>query len=88
MDVELYGKSVEILQQAVPTLKRVGVLISGRQPSYKLSSQWAYNFEWLPTRSVQRSTLSRPMRTILTMNKHSRAKRTLQEILDGRDQEG
>jgi putative tryptophan/tyrosine transport system substrate-binding protein len=45
MDVELYGKRVEILQQAVPTLKRVGVLISGRQPSYKLGSPWANNFE-------------------------------------------
>jgi putative ABC transport system substrate-binding protein len=45
MDVELYGKRIEILKQTVPTLKRVGVLISGRQPFYKLGSPWAYNFE-------------------------------------------
>jgi putative ABC transport system substrate-binding protein len=32
MDVELYGKRIEILKQAVPTLKRAGVLISARQP--------------------------------------------------------
>ena len=45
MDVELYGKRVELLKQAVPTLKRVGVLVSGRQPFYKLGSSWAHNLE-------------------------------------------
>ena len=45
MDVELYGKRIEILKQAVPTLKRVGVLISPRQPFYKLGSSWAHNLE-------------------------------------------
>ena len=45
MEVELYGKRIEILKQAVPTLKRAGVLISARQPFYKLGSPWAHNFE-------------------------------------------
>jgi putative ABC transport system substrate-binding protein len=45
MDVELYGKRIEILKQAVPTLNRVGVLISNRQPLYKLGSSWAHNLE-------------------------------------------
>jgi ABC-type uncharacterized transport system substrate-binding protein len=45
MDVELYGKRVELLKQAVPTLKRVGVLVSERQPFYKLGSSWAHKFE-------------------------------------------
>ena len=45
MDVEIYGKRTELLKQAVPNLKRVGVLISGRQPLYRRGSQWAQNFE-------------------------------------------
>jgi putative tryptophan/tyrosine transport system substrate-binding protein len=45
MDVELYGKRIEILKQAVPALKRAGVLVSGRQPFYKVGSPWAHNFE-------------------------------------------
>jgi putative ABC transport system substrate-binding protein len=45
MDVEIYGKRLELLKQVVPTLKRVGVLISGRQPLYKRDSQWARSFE-------------------------------------------
>ena len=45
MDVELYGKRVELLKQAVPTLKRAGVLVSGRQPFYKLDSLWAHKFQ-------------------------------------------
>jgi putative ABC transport system substrate-binding protein len=45
MDVELYGKRIEILKQAVPSLKRAGVLVSGRQPFYKIDSPWAHNFE-------------------------------------------
>jgi putative ABC transport system substrate-binding protein len=45
MDVELYGKRVELLKQAVPTLKRAGVLVSGRQPFYKLNSSWAHKFQ-------------------------------------------
>ena len=45
MDVEIYGKRIEILKQAVPTLKKAGVLISGRQPLYKRNSPWASNFE-------------------------------------------
>src|SRR5260221_8260903 len=43
MDGELYGKRIEILKQAVPTLKRAGGLISGRQPLYKLRSPLAHN---------------------------------------------
>jgi putative ABC transport system substrate-binding protein len=45
MDVELYGKRVELLKQAVPTLKRAGVLVSGRQPFFKLDSSWAHKFQ-------------------------------------------
>jgi putative tryptophan/tyrosine transport system substrate-binding protein len=45
MDVELYGKRVELLKQAVPTLERVGVLVSTRQPFYKLGSSWAHKLE-------------------------------------------
>jgi putative ABC transport system substrate-binding protein len=45
MDVEIYGKRTELLKQAVPTLRRAGVLISGRQPLYKRGSPWARNFE-------------------------------------------
>jgi putative tryptophan/tyrosine transport system substrate-binding protein len=45
MDVEIYGKRLELLKQAVPSLRRAGVLVSGRQPLYDLDSQWARNFE-------------------------------------------
>src|SRR5262245_44728987 len=45
MDVEIYGKRTELLKQAVPHLKRVGVLISGRQLLYMRGSSWAQNFE-------------------------------------------
>jgi putative tryptophan/tyrosine transport system substrate-binding protein len=45
MDVEIYGKRIEILKQAVPTRKKAGVLISGRQPFYRPGSPWARNFE-------------------------------------------
>jgi putative ABC transport system substrate-binding protein len=45
MDVEIYGKRAELLKQAVPNLKRVGVLISGRQLLYMRGSAWAQNFE-------------------------------------------
>jgi putative tryptophan/tyrosine transport system substrate-binding protein len=45
MDVEIYGKRTELLKQAVPSLKRVGVLISGRQLLYMRGSPWAQNFE-------------------------------------------
>lgn len=44
MDVEIYGKRIEILKQAVPNLKRAGVLISARQPLYTRDSPWARNF--------------------------------------------
>ena len=45
MDVEIYGKRLELLKQAVPSLRRAGVLVSGRQPLGVLDSQWARNFE-------------------------------------------
>jgi putative tryptophan/tyrosine transport system substrate-binding protein len=45
MDVEIYGKRTELLKQAVPHLKRVGVLISGRQLLYMRGSSWAQTFE-------------------------------------------
>jgi putative ABC transport system substrate-binding protein len=45
IDLEIYGKRIEMLKQAVPNLKRAGVLISGRQPFYKPGTPWARNFE-------------------------------------------
>jgi putative tryptophan/tyrosine transport system substrate-binding protein len=45
MDIEIYGKRLEVLIQALPSLKRAGVLISGRQPLYRRDSPWARNFE-------------------------------------------
>jgi putative ABC transport system substrate-binding protein len=45
MDSEIYGKRLELLNQAAPNLKRSGVLVSGRQPLYRRDSQWAHNFE-------------------------------------------
>jgi putative tryptophan/tyrosine transport system substrate-binding protein len=45
MDLEIYGKRLEVLKQAVPSLTRAGVLFSGRQPLYKRDSPWARNFE-------------------------------------------
>jgi ABC-type uncharacterized transport system substrate-binding protein len=45
MDVEIYGKRLELLKQAVPNLKVVGALISGRQPLYNRASRWERNFK-------------------------------------------
>ncbi|MBR0794950.1 ABC transporter substrate-binding protein [Bradyrhizobium jicamae] len=51
MDLELYGKRVELLKQVVPRLDRVGVLVSTRQPIYKIGSSWAKKLE-LDVRSL------------------------------------
>ena len=51
MDIEIYGKRLEILKQAVPYLKKVGVLITpGKpylpgKPYYQRGSPWANSFE-------------------------------------------
>jgi putative ABC transport system substrate-binding protein len=45
MDLDIYGKRVELLSQAVPNLKRAAVLVSGRQPLYSRDSPWARNVE-------------------------------------------
>jgi len=45
MDIDIYGKRIEILKQAVPNLETAGVLISERHPFYKRGSPWARNFE-------------------------------------------
>ncbi len=45
MDLEIYGKRIEILKQAVPYLRKVAVLISGRQPQYERGSPWARSLE-------------------------------------------
>jgi ABC-type uncharacterized transport system substrate-binding protein len=45
MDLDIYGKRIDILKQAVPNLETAGVLVSERQPVYRLGSPWARNFE-------------------------------------------
>jgi ABC-type uncharacterized transport system substrate-binding protein len=45
LDTDLYGKRLELLKQAVPTLTRAGVLVSGRQPSYGRGSVWELAFQ-------------------------------------------
>ena len=45
MDEDIYGKRTELLKQAVPNLRKVNALISGRHPIYQLGSPWARNFE-------------------------------------------
>jgi putative ABC transport system substrate-binding protein len=45
LDTDLYGKRLEILKQAVPNLRKVGVLVSGRQPSYGRGSPWEQAFQ-------------------------------------------
>jgi len=45
MDIDIYGKRIEILKQVVPNLETAGVLISERQPVYRRGSPWARNFE-------------------------------------------
>jgi ABC-type uncharacterized transport system substrate-binding protein len=45
LDTDLYGKRLEILKQAVPNLTKVGVLVSGRQPSYGRGSPWEQAFQ-------------------------------------------
>jgi putative ABC transport system substrate-binding protein len=45
LDTDLYGKRIEILKQAVPSLTRAGVLISGRQPAYSRGSAWEHTFQ-------------------------------------------
>jgi putative ABC transport system substrate-binding protein len=45
MDIDIYGKRIEILKEAVPNLEIAGVLISERQPVYRRGSPWARNFE-------------------------------------------
>jgi ABC-type uncharacterized transport system substrate-binding protein len=41
MDFAIYGKRIEILKQAVPGLKKAGMLISGGKLSYRRDSLWA-----------------------------------------------
>src|SRR5262249_25962016 len=45
LDTDLYGKRLELLKQAVPSLRKVGVLVSGRQPSYGRGSPWEQAFQ-------------------------------------------
>jgi putative ABC transport system substrate-binding protein len=44
MDLNIYGKRIELLNRTVPNLKRVAVLLSGRQPLYSRDSPWARDF--------------------------------------------
>ena len=45
MDIDIYGKRLEILKQAVPHLKKVGVLVSPGKPYYQRGSPWAHSFD-------------------------------------------
>ena len=45
MDLDIYGKRVELLSLAVPNLKRAAILASGRQPLYSRGSPWARSVE-------------------------------------------
>ena len=45
MDLDIYGKRVELLSLAVPSLKRAALLASGRQPLYSRGSPWAHSVE-------------------------------------------
>ena len=44
MDIDIYGKRLEILKQAVPHLNKVGVLITPGKPYYQRGSAWAHSF--------------------------------------------
>ena len=41
MDIDIYGKRLEILKTAVPTLLKAGVLITPGKPYYQRGSPWA-----------------------------------------------
>ncbi len=45
MDFGIYGKRIEILKQAVPSLKKAGMLMSGGKLSYRRDSPWARGVE-------------------------------------------
>jgi putative ABC transport system substrate-binding protein len=45
MDLEIYGKRLEILKQAVPHLQKIGVLVSPGKPNYQRGTPWAKKLE-------------------------------------------
>jgi ABC-type uncharacterized transport system substrate-binding protein len=45
MDFGIYGKRVEILKEAVPGLKKVVLLVSPSNLTYKRGTQWAHDVE-------------------------------------------
>jgi putative tryptophan/tyrosine transport system substrate-binding protein len=45
MDFGIYGKRIEILKDAVPGLKRVALLVSPSNLTYKRGTQWARDIE-------------------------------------------
>jgi putative ABC transport system substrate-binding protein len=45
MDFGLYGKRVEILKEAVPGLKKIALLVSPSNVTYKRGTQWARDVE-------------------------------------------
>jgi len=45
LDFGIYGKRIEILKQAVPGLKKAGLLMSGGKLSYRRDSEWARGVE-------------------------------------------
>lgn len=45
MDFDIYGKRIELLKQAIPTLSKAGLMVSRNNPTFKSNSQWARDVE-------------------------------------------
>ena len=45
IDFGMYGKRIELLKQAVPSVSRVGLIVSQSSPTFRPNSQWARDVE-------------------------------------------
>jgi putative tryptophan/tyrosine transport system substrate-binding protein len=45
LDLKIYGKRVALLKEAVPSLKKVAILVSKGNPTYGRGSDWAHEVE-------------------------------------------
>jgi putative ABC transport system substrate-binding protein len=45
MDLDIYGKRLEILKQAAPSIKKAAMLVSPGKPFYQRGSPWTHNME-------------------------------------------